>query len=77
MAKKQRIVPLIAASIGPSWIEPQVDLVQWEFELKEWNDVVEEVPLRRSQRTRCQAITEDYVVYLQEHEFAFTSHEFF
>ena len=47
MAEKQRIVPLI----GPSQIKPQVDLVQLEFILRERNDVVEEVPFRKSQRT--------------------------
>ena len=31
--------------------------------------MVEKVPLRRSQRTRCQEIIDYYMVYLQEHEF--------
>ena len=33
--------------------------------------IEEEVPLRRSQRMRKPTISDDYIVYLQEHEFVF------
>jgi len=33
------------------------------------NDVVEEISLRRSQRVRRSSISDDYLVYLQEHEY--------
>ena len=60
--------PINRPFVGLSRIEPQVDLVQLEFEFREANDVVE-VHLRRSQQTCYQAITNDYIVYLEEHEF--------
>ena len=42
-------------------ISPDVDLVA--------SDVVMDIPLRKLERARRSAISDDYIVYLQEHEY--------
>ena len=42
-------------------VAPNVDLVA--------PDVVMDIPLRRSERERMSTISDDYIVYLQEHEY--------
>ena len=67
--EEQVLIPLAPVSGDASSIVPPSDSVQPVTEDIEPVEAIEEILVRRSERTHRLAISNDYLVYLQEHEY--------
>ena len=68
--RKENVIVLLASQPSKSsYIIPHFDLVQAIIEDVELNKLINEIPLRRSQRVCKLVISNDYMVYSYEHEF--------
>ena len=67
--EEQVLIPLAPVSGETSSVAPHDEPVQPVTEDVEPVEEIEEIPVRRSQRARRPAISNDYLVYLQEHEY--------
>ena len=67
--EEQVMIPLVLVSSETSFVAPPDNPMQLVIEDVEPIKAIEEITIRKSQRARRPTISNDYLVYLQEHEY--------
>ena len=62
-------MPIAFASISSSVVDQHLISTSYDEPIEDVDPVVMDIPLRRLERPRRLAILDDYIIYLQEHEY--------